>query len=297
MPYFSDRELGPRPRTSEEISPPVWEAIWSVVKARIADGSFGQEFPEDCPDGGVIGTDEPGLRGTLLGHIPDAASFFQYGLTGPVDVPPTLVVLDIIEFCLARIALPHQHRYHEGGRHHHLTFDRDAGRARFREEINTILGRNGIAFELSDSGDVRRLGPLGLREPLQTAVFSTGDQSLDTLLEEARRRFLDPNVVERKVGLDKLWDAYERIKTLEDSNKAVGTQKILDKASDPAASPKLRAALEEDAKALTKLGNELLIRHHEVTREPVREPEQLDYLFGRLFSLVHLMLKLSGRGG
>ena len=89
---------------------------------------------------------------------------------------------------------------------------------------------------------MQRLGPPGLRQPLRAAVFSTGDQNLDTLLEEARRRFLDPNVVERKVGLDKLWDAYERIKTLEDSNKAVGTQKILDKASDPAASPKLRAA-------------------------------------------------------
>ncbi len=249
------------------------------------------------PDGGVIGTDEPGLRGTLLGHIPDAASFFQYGLTGPVDVPPTLVVLDIIEFCLARIALPHQHRYHDYGKHHHLTFDRDAGRARFREEINTILGRNGIAFELSDSGDVRRLGPPGLRQTLRAAVFSTGDQSLDTLLEEARRRFLDPDVQERKVAVEKLWDAYERIKTLEDGNKARGTRKILDKAANPTEAPKLRVALENDARALTDIGNQLSIRHHETTRELIRESEQLDYLFGRLFSLVHLMLKLSGRGG
>ena len=123
-------------------------------------------------------------------------------------------------------------------------------------------------------------------------------RSLRTAFPYARNsRALRFGMAERKVGLDKLWDAYERIKTLEDSDKAVGTQKILDKASDPAASPKLRAALEEDAKALTKLGNELLIRHHETTREPICAPEQLDYLFGRLFSLIRLMLKLSGRGG
>lgn len=51
MRYFTDREAGPRPRTTEAINKSVWGGIYAVVAARLADGSFGHRFPAVCPDG------------------------------------------------------------------------------------------------------------------------------------------------------------------------------------------------------------------------------------------------------
>ena len=55
--YFSDRELGPRPRVEEEISPSAWGGIFATIQSRIADNSFGYRYPLGCPDGlGPCGT-------------------------------------------------------------------------------------------------------------------------------------------------------------------------------------------------------------------------------------------------
>ena len=40
MKYFSDRELGERPRINSEISPTVWDGIAWLIQERIDDGSF-----------------------------------------------------------------------------------------------------------------------------------------------------------------------------------------------------------------------------------------------------------------
>jgi len=40
-----------------------------------------------------------------------------------------------------------------------------------------------------------------------------------------------------------------------------------------------------------------MIRHTEVGRTPIESPEQLDYLFHRLFALIRLVLRSTGRGG
>ena len=106
---------------------------------------------------------------------------------------------------------------------------------------------------------------------------------------------MSPDGAERRIALDKLWDAFERIKTLEHPDKRTGTSLILDKAAP--SSPKFRQALEGEATELTRLGNDLMIRHHETDKEPVAASEHIDYLFGRMFSLVRLLLKMSGRGG
>ncbi len=54
--------------------------------------------------------------------------------------------------------------------------------------------------------------------------------------------------------------------------------------------------LEDEATRLTKVGNDFMIRHTEVGKIPVADSWQVDYLFQRMFSLVQLLLKASGRG-
>ncbi|ESZ15237.1 hypothetical protein [Mesorhizobium sp. L48C026A00] len=99
------------------------------------------------------------------------------------------------------------------------------------------------------------------------------------------RRFLSPQLADRLDALDKLWDAFERIKTLEaGANKRETAAQLLDRAAS-AQTPKFRAFLENEASELTATGNSLRIRHSETDKEPVEAPEQVDYLH-RLFSFL-----------
>ena len=294
--YFTDRESGSRPRTSEVIDERVWRGIKSYVQSRIDDGSFGETFPDTCPDGtAVCGSDERAFRDALYLHVPDIQASFEVARLEEVPAPQTPAILDLIEFCYRRVAKPEAHYFHSFFSHHHFSFDQGTGRSEFREEINTIFARNGIAFELYEDGTIQRLGPPIVGDWLRAATFRTGDDELDRMLEEARRDFLSPTLGERKRGLEKLWDAYERIKTLENPNKREGTRIILDTAGEGRLV--YRQHLENDARALTEIGNNLMIRHHEITKEPIPDADQVDYLFARAVSLIRLLLKKTGRGG
>jgi hypothetical protein len=136
---------------------------------------------------------------------------------------------------------------------------------------------------------VVRLAPTVLREMLQAATFQTGDSTLDSILESARVKFLNPNPQIRREALEKLWDAWERLKTIEaGDDKKSQVKNLLDKA---AAESNFRKLLETEAKALTDIGNNFLIRHSETNRTPIGPEPHVDYLFHRLFSLVWMVLK------
>ncbi|HQT05157.1 MAG TPA: hypothetical protein PLU46_09250 [Thiotrichales bacterium] len=70
MTYFSDRELGQKPRTEQEISQTVWEAIVSEFDRLLNDHAFAKNYPEQCPDGnGVYTTDKKSLFRQLKAEI------------------------------------------------------------------------------------------------------------------------------------------------------------------------------------------------------------------------------------
>ena len=89
----------------------------------------------------------------------------------------------------------------------------------FREEVNRIFQRNGLTFELKENGCIERLVSPILREALAVAEFHTDDKELDALLEKARKKFLNPDFTIRQESLEALWDSWERLKTLEGSDK------------------------------------------------------------------------------
>jgi len=123
---------------------------------------------------------------------------------------------------------------------------------------------------------------------------ASGDIVLDALLADACAKFKDPSPNSRQVGVEKLWDAWERLKSLDNSDdKRASVGMLLDSAtSDPA----FRSVLETEARALTAVGNNFQIRHFETSRSAISRPEQLDYLFHRLFALLHLLLFNRRRG-
>ena len=71
-------------------------------------------------------------------------------------------------------------------------------------------------------------------EALSDSVFSTGDSELNQLLETAVTKYKLYDPKERKDGVEKLWDAWERLKSLEDSHvdkKKESIRLLLEKAA------------------------------------------------------------------
>jgi hypothetical protein len=255
MGYFSDREQGERPRDQDEIDEAVWGGIQTIISTRIDDGSFGAAFPVICTDGrGPIGTDETSFWKLMKSEIPTLGEKPWYATA---DHPSLLDALDTIEFCWRAVGKPIQGSYHGYFDHHHLSFDVEAGRDEFRDAINRIFRRNGLIYDLREDGEIVRLAPPLLRDVLARASFRTGDRGLDEFLEKSRRKFLDPDIDVRREALEALWDAWERLKTLGGIDKRRGIAALIDSAGG-ANSPKLRVALDQEAIALTGLGNQLL---------------------------------------
>lgn len=299
--YFSDRENGPRARTEQVISPVVWAGVVATVQALINSGAFGLHFPERCPDGQAIcGCDQDAIAASVVAEMP--------GLTWPLETthlveddfleqrepfaPETLLILDFIEFIYASVARPIPGKHHDYFSHHHLTFDQQTGQEEFRATINRVFSRNGVVFEMLSTGHIVRVLPPILGEDLKRTIFRTGDRTLDNMLDECRVKFSDRNPLVRREALERLWDGWERLKSLADpSDKKKSIKIILDATS---AEPSLRERLENEAIELTSIGNSHLIRHSEVSQVPVIDVDQVDYLFHRLFAMIQLVLRKKG---
>lgn len=297
MLYFSEREHGESPRVNREISPTVWGGISSLIQGRINDGSFGKSFSEVCSDNSmwVCGVDIRSFKAAIEAEIP-ALSLELVWQFSTIDTPYTTAILDVIEFCWRKVSKSEQVFFHGYLKHHHLSFDDGVGRSEFREDINRIFRRNGVAFTLTEGGRIERIVSETLSNELRLANFRTGDAQLNELLESARQKFLSPSADDHRDALEKLWDAWERLKTVVVDDKKLGSQKMLDEAAGSNQS-KFRALLEQEAMSLTKAGNSLFIRHSETVQERLETSEHVDYLFHRMFALIHLILKTTGRVG
>jgi hypothetical protein len=254
------------------------------IESLIAKGAFGVDFPLECPDGtATVGTNARAMGLAAQGDIP--------GLEWPLNakiVPPILTALDLLEFCFMHVAEPRHRTYHAYFSHHHLDFYRGDGRVAFRETMDRLLARNTLAYELDEHGKVKRMAPPILREALAAELIETGDAKLDELLALARARFLEPDSLAHRHALEKLWDAFERVKTLEPGrSKRQSMNALIAKAA-----PELgfRAVVNAEASALTQVGNGFHIRHSEGNQTDLESDSSVDYLFQRLFALIWFLL-------
>jgi len=195
--------------------------------------------------------------------------------------------LDLIQFCYHAVAKPIPRSYHEYFGHSHLRFDETAGKEEFLAKVNKIFERNGVAFTLNGDGSIERIVSPVIQEVL-SAHFSTGDSLLDEMLDEAHKKFLNPNPEIRREAIERLWDCWERLKSIERPNdKKISITTLLDKASSDV---DVRAMLEDEARKLTDIGNSFHIRHTEITQIRISDGLVLDYFFHRLFSMIQLLI-------
>lgn len=286
QPYFSERE-GYIPATSEIIGPRFWLGYLEYIQSILEQGLLLEEFPIKCQDGrGIWETDYERLETRLYVEIE-----MPWPLE-PDPVPDLHKVMDTVEFLGRYVSEPKTKSDHSYWSHvDYSDFNKIDGVQLYSDRVNGLFRRCGHPYELID-GRVERHGPDVLHQPLNVSIFNTGDSELDNLLEAARSRFFDSDSSIRTDSLEKLWDAWERLKTLENPDKRRGISLLLTR-SVPCDS--LREEIEKEARQLTNIGNTFRIRHHEVGTVELQDDYDVDYLFYRLFGLIWRLLKGTNR--
>lgn len=212
-------------------------------------------------------------------------------------MPTTDTALDLVDFLVQRASEPiHVGKFHTFFGHYELRFDQEAGQDRVRDDINQLFQRNGVAYQIGAGFRTRRTVPIEGTTVVAAFVHPrTGDATLDRLLADAMKLFQSARQVQRKLALDKLFDAFERFKTIDTPtgqkpNKAILTETLLDQAAPPDNHPVWRAHLDQEFRQLRSISNTMQVRHAEVDQEPL-DPKAVDYLFTRTAAALLYVLR------
>nr|BDD45023.1 hypothetical protein 13 [Bacillaceae bacterium] len=290
--YFSDRELGKQELKSESISLAVFKGIIGLYKK--FEKNFSYEFPIHCddPNGRVIDTNVNLLESAIKAQIPNIETPIWINMYEHDFEIDKYALLDFIEFCYPRIYDIQQTDYHSYWKHYHIDFlETKNSRELFRSEVNQIFSRNGIVFYLDSDGMIKRQLPTQLDRVLQNLNVKSKDNDLNELVNAAVENIRKPKDFDRQVALEKIWDAFERIKTFYDPNPNKKKQSAQTLVTNVAAGTiEFDILLEDEFKTLTNIGNKYQIRHFETSKIKISSMKQVDYLFYRMIALIDLCM-------
>lgn len=119
----------------------------------------------------------------------------------------------------------------------------------------------------------------------------TEDEELNKLIQEAKDRFFNPK--DKHIALEKLWDAFERIKTYFTKNKKESAGKLVSLISTNFD----KKLIELEFQTLTQVGNSFRIRHHETGKKEITDNNHINYLFFRMLALIDLCLAFINDNG
>lgn len=148
---------------------------------------------------------------------------------------------------------------------------------KFKEFIQNSITAN-EAFDLSSVLDMNINVEL-----LFDNEAKTSDIELNKLIEEAKERFFNPN--DKQIAIEKLWDAFERLRTHFGPDKKKSASQLVDIVADKFDS----GFINEEFLKLGRIGNDYRIRHHETNKKELT-PVHLNYFFFRMLALIDLCL-------
>lgn len=161
----------------------------------------------------------------------------------------------------------------------------------FQKEINEIFMESGLLYELTDEKIIERIVENSpLTTEIQNNFAAVQEVGTRELLKDAIALYKTPNPSARQDSIEKMWDAFERLKTYYTVlDKKHSSEKIVhDMASGNDDFVKL---FNDEFKMLTDIGNKFRIRHHETDKIDITDIHYYDYFFNRCLSLMALAVE------
>lgn len=156
----------------------------------------------------------------------------------------------------------------------------------FQIAVNAALKKDNVPFRLSDRGLIEILND---HEVLSTEMIknieNVSEPGIQDLLNEAIEKHMQPTFRAHRDAAEKIWDALERLKTYYTGmDKKASVNKIINDMADGQVD--YVTLFNTEFKALTDIGNDFRIRHHETSKIDITDIRHYDYFFNRCLSLI-----------
>ena len=293
--YTERNCLRPPVEKSWSVSADAYELLLCVCKKYLVNLS--KQFPYACPDGdNVCGVDELGFFKLLKLRIP---GLLRGGYPNP-DAPivpqsgefDQFSLFDYIEYIAQNMVTVVKGGWHDYFHHYHLSFKQDSSDFKqFAGKINDIFKMSGLQYVLTNDRQIERITDVDgfVRQVAKDVSFVT-EKGMREIVTEAIALYHNARPAMHHLATEKIWDAFERVKTFyADLDKKRSVEKLIGEIANG------NGAFEElfsnEFMALTDIGNEFRIRHHETDKIDVDDDSYCDYLFIRCLSLVDLAVR------
>lgn len=261
-------------------------------------------YPKECDDElGCCGLDKYRLAAEMRYEIPDlyissyglieapGVANNTYGAGQNVEKYNQYALLDFIEFMYNNVHDINNCGFHKFYNHYHLlTMPSRKVMIVFLNDINSYFSKTGLLYHLNANGEVVRVIPNDVATPdIVNTVLSIKEEDTRSLLQEALILHRSHAQNAARDSVEKLWDAFERMKTYYSANKKESANQIIaDMAGD---SEDYRKLFDEEFTKLTIIGNDYRIRHHETNKFDITDVRYYDYFFNRCLSLIALAVQ------
>ena len=157
----------------------------------------------------------------------------------------------------------------------------------FSAQINALFRMHSISYRLEE-GRIENIYDITV-DKKDVSVIS--ERGLKELINEAEQYYRSGN---KQIAVEKIWDAFERLKTYYSPalNKSQSANKLIDNMSGLNAN--FKELYRTEFKALTDIGNDYRIRHHEVTKIDIKDDRQYDYFYKRCLALISVAILYLG---
>lgn len=279
--YFSDKENGIKIANTEEITINVFNGIISVYSEFKKSMAF--KFPDKDDYGNLKDINYGMFKERMLAVIPDF-TVNTYGWISALEEGDDFdkyALLDFIEFCWENIS------DYELGRYGLIFSEGDTNKLKFADTINKIFERNGVGFRLNNKGEIERILPIQLDVLVRNYCHTGNDDELNKLIDESIKNIKKARIQDRQIAIEKLWDAFERIKTYYCSKKKKSVEELITNVAET--SVEFGELINVEMKELSDIGNNYRIRHHETNKIKIVSIKHIDYLFYRMMSMISLL--------
>lgn len=301
IPLYTQRTIGSKPRINDEITLPLWKGIISFLEKMEQKNFFAEEYSKGCMDNSadVWSTDtnklstELEIYTGLTWPLKSTKDSEQYWMEPQHYIPTKYEIFDTLEFLYHKISTPSEGFYHNFCRHYHLNFTRDyVAKTEYSNEINGLFTATGMIYEFNaTNGHVETIVGDETKRLMHNALNSRMmDFQYQEMLEDACVKITNFRIDIAYQALEKLWDAYERLKCYFDpkdqKEKSTSASRIVGLFCDNVLFQK---ELEEEMRKVSILGNSLRIRHSETYQSTLTNHRQIHYLFRRCLALIVLI--------